>query len=256
MVGPMTGRGRVPAPAPGRGGRGRAVLIRGGAELSAATNQRAGVGWLPNGGRGGAVAPPRGASLPRPRHLLRARPRASERSNQRTNPAKAGAERPDRGSKARRGRRKAAEHAPLSLLSTLGAARTAPGECAIGDGAPQLPGPSGGPRSRHACPRAAPRGHRSYSRPRLRLRPTRLREAVGYAGLLSVRVKLLFVDRQNDCVPGKGGCVFLGGGRGDDGAGQRRGGGGAPRPLSRAQKMTAWVAWSSHPFSTPKSLYI
>ncbi|KAH0517529.1 Lysine-specific demethylase 4B [Microtus ochrogaster] len=204
----MTGRGRVPAPAPGRGGRGRAVLIRGGADLSAATNHCAGVGWIPNGGRGGAVAPPRGASSPRPRRLLRARPRASERSNQRTNPAKARAERPDRGNKARRGRLKAAEHAPLSPLSTLGAARAAPGECAIGGGALQLPGPSGGPRSRHACPRAAPRGHHSYFRPRLRLRPTRLREAVGCAWLLSARAKLLFVDRQNDCVPGKGGCCL------------------------------------------------
>lgn len=57
-VGPMKGRSRVPAPAPGRGGRGRSVLMRGGVELSAATNQRAGVGWLPNGGRVGAAAPP------------------------------------------------------------------------------------------------------------------------------------------------------------------------------------------------------
>lgn len=203
------------------------VLIRGGAELSAATNQRAGVGWMPNGGRGGAVAPPREASPPRPRRLLRARPRASERSNQRTNPAKAGTERPDRGSKARQGRRKAAEHAPLSPLSTLGAARAAPGECAICGGA-QLPGPSGGPRSRHACPLAAPRGHRSYSRPRLRLRPTRLREAVGCARLLSAREKLLFVDRQNDCVPGKGGCVFFGGGT----MGPDKGGAGAGRRVS------------------------
>lgn len=34
--------------------------------------------------------------------------------------------------------------------------RVAPGECAIGGGDQQLPGPSGGPRGRHACPHAAP----------------------------------------------------------------------------------------------------
>lgn len=57
-VGPMKGRGRAPAPASGREGRGRSVLMRGGAGMSAATNQRTGVGWSPNGGRGGTVAPP------------------------------------------------------------------------------------------------------------------------------------------------------------------------------------------------------
>lgn len=251
----MTGRGRVPAPAPGRGGRGHAVLIRGGAELSAATNQRAGVGWIPNGGRGGAVAPPRGASSPRPRRLLRARPRASERSNQRTNPAKAGVERPDRGSKARRGRRKAAEHAPLSPLSTLGAARAAPGECAISGGALQLPGPSGCRAA--AMPAPAPRlADTAHTLGRGfgcgLLDSARRWGAPGFCPL--GRSCCLLIDKTTVCL-GKEGVFFLGGG-GDDGAGQRRGGGGAPRPLSRAQKMTAWVAWSSHPFGTPKSLKI
>lgn len=239
-------------PAPGRGGRGRAVLMRGGAELSATTNQRAGVGWLPNGGRGGAVTPPPGASPPRPRRLLRARPRASERSNLRANGAKSGAERPERASEARRGRRQAAEHAPLSPLSTLGAARAAPGECAIGRGAPQLPGPSGGRAA--AMPAPAPR-----------LAATAHTLGRGFGcGLLGSagrwgtpgfcplgRSCCLLSDKTIVCLGKEG--VFFGG---DDGAGQRRGGGGAPRPLSRAQKMTAWVARSSHPFSTPKSLKI